>query len=396
MNGVAVFFSDTDPSSLPIAASIGVGLICLYYLTVWLAAGRNPAPGPVVVRYDPPRGISPAMARYLLKKGFDEKCFTSALLNMAAKNYVEFEPQPGGYQLNRGRALETALCPDEKVLGALLLGPAVNIRLNADHRERISLAVRAMDQVLRRAAFPTYLREPRNLLLPGVLASAILIGILISFLNLEDSRMVWIGTVVAIFLGALCPVLVLYMSHVWRGRARGMDEIGISAGQTILITCLVVPFVVVEAMLLIVLGYITSPWFLGPLLLLSALVFLMHVALKARTSEGQKLVDEIAGFRQFLLSVEADRLSRTPRPQLTPELFEKLAPYAFALDVHEAWAEQFSDVSAANTAAIETLQSGTAGSTMTLDLSGFTVFVQRWFPFPLRELKISVGPLHRG
>jgi hypothetical protein len=132
------------------------------------------------------------------------------------------------------------------------------------------------------------------------------------------------------------------------------------------------------------------------LLLLFALVFLMHLALKARTPEGQKLVDEIAGFRQFLLSVEADRLSRTPRPQLTPELFERLAPYAFALDVHEAWAEQFANVAAANTAAIETWQDGTEGSTMTLDLSGFTVFVQRWFPFPLRGIKIDVGAMHGG
>jgi len=395
MNVVAVFFSDTDPSALPIAASIGVGLTCLYYLAVWLALGRNPSPGPVVVHYDPPRSISPAMMRYLLIKGFDEKCFTSALLNMAAKDYLQFEPQPGGYQLNRGRAEETVLSPDEKVLGILLLGRDSHIRLNADHRERISLAVRAMDQVLHRAVFPAYVREPRILLLPGVLGSAVLIAVLISFLNLEDSRFVWLGTAVAILLGALCPVLVLYMSHVWRGRARGIDEIGISMGQAIQVSCIVVPFVLVEITIVIVLGYLSSPWFLGPLLLLFALVFLMHLALKARTPEGQKLVDEIAGFRQFLLSVEADRLSRTPRPQLTPELFERLAPYAFALDVHEAWAEQFTNVAAANTAAVETLQDGTEGS-MTLDLSGFTVFVQRWFPFPLRELKIDVGPMHGG
>jgi hypothetical protein len=391
MNVVAVFFSDTEPTALPTAASIGVGLICLYYLAVWLVAGRDSAPGPMVVRYDPPRGISPAMMRYVVKKGFDDKCFTSALLNMAAKDYLRFEPQPGGYQLDRGRAEETILAPDEKVLGTLLLGRGFNIRLNADHRERISLAVRAMDEVLHRASFPAYIREPRNLLLPGMLGSAVLIVILISLMNLEDSRFVWLGTAVAIFLGALCPVLVLYMSHMWRGRARGMDEIGISAGRIIQITCLVVPFVLVEVTIIIVLGYLTSPWFLGPLLLLFALVFLMHLALKARTPEGQKLVDEIAGFRQFLLSVEADRLSRTPRPQLTPELFERLAPYAFALDVHEAWAEQFTDVSAANTAAVETLQDGTAGS-LTLDLSGFTVFVQRWFPFPLRDLRIDIGP----
>jgi hypothetical protein len=33
---------------------------------------------------------------------------------------------------------------------------------------------------------------------------------------------------------------------------------------------------------------------------------------------------------------------------------------------------------------------------MTLDLSGFAVFVQRWFPFPMRKLKIDVGIMQGG
>jgi Predicted membrane protein (DUF2207) len=388
---LAASLQGLDPGSFPTGAAIGIGLICLYYLLACLIARRNPHPGPLVVRYDPPRGVSPAIVRYLLIKGFDEKCFASALLNMAAKDYVQFEPQPGGYQISRGRADESILSPDERVLGTLLLGRGFNLRLNADHRGRISLAVRAMDDVIHRSVVPAYLREPRYLLLPAVLASALVFPIWISSMNLLDSRFVWMGTVTAIFLGVLCPVLVLYLSHVWRGMARGMDEVGISAGQVIQVSCLVAPFVLVEVVVLIVLGYMTSLWYVMSLLLLFGLVFLMHSVLKTRTPEGQKLVDEIMGFRQFLLSVEADRLRRTPRPQLTPELFEKLAPYAFALDVHEAWAEQFTNVAAANTAAVESWQNGMEGSSMTLDLSGFTVFVQRWYPFPLRTLKIDLG-----
>lgn len=391
MNLLAATLLEVEPGAVPFAAAVGVGLVCLYYVIVWFVAGRNPSARPLVANYDPPRGLSPALMRYLLIKGFDEKCFSSALLNMAAKGYVQFEPQPGGYQVNRGPADESVLSPEEKVLGALLLGHGSNLQLNADHRERISLAVRAMDEVLQSAVVPAYLREPRNLLLPAMIGSAVVLAIWISSLHLLDSTYVWIGTVTTLFLGALCPVLVLYLLHIWRGMARGMDEIGVSTGRVIQITTIVVPFVLVEAVLVIVLGYLTSPWYVTSLLLLLGLVFLTHSVLRTRTPEGQQLADEILGFRQFLRSVEADRLSRTPRPQLTPELFERLSPYAFALDVHEAWAEQFTDVTAANTAAVETWQNGMEGSSMTLDLSGFTVFVQRWFPFPLRGLKIDLG-----
>ena len=391
MNLLAATLVEVEPGEVPLAAAVGVGLVCLYYFIVWFVAGRNPSPRPLVANYDPPRGFSPALMRYLLIKGFDEKCFSSALLNMAAKGYVQFEPQPGGYQVNRGPAGESVLSPEEKVLGTLLLGRGPNLQLNADHRERISLAVRAMDEVLQSAVVPAYLREPRNLLLPAMIGSAVVLAIWIPSLHLLDSTYVWIGTVTTLFLGALCPVLVLYLLHIWRGMARGMDEIGVSAGRVIQITTIVVPFVLVEAALVIALGYLSSPWYVASLLLLLGLVFLMHSVLRTRTPEGQQLADEILGFRQFLRSVEADRLSRTPRPQLTPELFERLSPYAFALDVHEAWAEQFTDVTAANTAAVETWQNGMEGSSMTLDLSGFTVFVQRWFPFPLRGLKIDLG-----
>lgn len=180
MNVLAASLREVDPSEIPFAAALGVGLICLYYLAVWFIAGRNPGSLPIVAHYDPPRDISPALMRYVLIKGFDEKCFSSALLNMAAKSYVQFERQPGGYQLSRGPAEDSVLSADEKVLGALLLGRGFNLRLNADHRERVSLAVRAMDEVLQSAVVPAYLREPRNLLLPAMFGSALVLAIWIS------------------------------------------------------------------------------------------------------------------------------------------------------------------------------------------------------------------------
>jgi len=42
--------------------------------------------------------------------------------------------------------------------------------------------------------------------------------------------------------------------------------------------------------------------------------------------------------------VDADRLQTIARPDKTPQLFERFLPYAFALGVEHAWAEQFSTV----------------------------------------------------
>ena len=46
----------------------------------------------------------------------------------------------------------------------------------------------------------------------------------------------------------------------------------------------------------------------------------------------------------FLTAVDADRLQTIARPDKTPQLFERFLPYAFALGVEHAWAQQFSQV----------------------------------------------------
>jgi uncharacterized membrane protein len=65
---------------------------------------------------------------------------------------------------------------------------------------------------------------------------------------------------------------------------------------------------------------------------------------RAYTVEGRKIVDEIEGFKWFLSVTEKERLTFHNPPQQTPELFEKMLPYALALGVEHEWAQQFASV----------------------------------------------------
>jgi uncharacterized membrane protein len=72
---------------------------------------------------------------------------------------------------------------------------------------------------------------------------------------------------------------------------------------------------------------------------------LFHYLLKAPTRAGRQLMDRVEGFRMFLKAVDGDRMSRmTAPPNMTPQLFERFLPYALALGVEHAWAEQFAQV----------------------------------------------------
>jgi uncharacterized membrane protein YgcG len=69
--------------------------------------------------------------------------------------------------------------------------------------------------------------------------------------------------------------------------------------------------------------------------------------LKAPTLYGRKIMDQIEGLRMYLGTAEKDRLDALTPPADTPEQFEKMLPYAIALNVENEWNKRFERVFAA-------------------------------------------------
>jgi uncharacterized membrane protein len=92
---------------------------------------------------------------------------------------------------------------------------------------------------------------------------------------------------------------------------------------------------------------LNSGWFLPFILPALALPLVISAFwwISAPTPDGRKILDHIAGFKQYLSIAEGERLDRmTGAPDDTPELFEKYLPYAIALGVENRWANRFADV----------------------------------------------------
>lgn len=66
--------------------------------------------------------------------------------------------------------------------------------------------------------------------------------------------------------------------------------------------------------------------------------------LRAPTPKGRLLLDQLMGFKLYLEVAEQEDLDRAHPPEKTPELFERFLPFAVALGVEQAWAEQFAQV----------------------------------------------------
>ena len=87
-------------------------------------------------------------------------------------------------------------------------------------------------------------------------------------------------------------------------------------------TCLVPPVLIV----LVVLGLLFYQW------------------LKRPTHAGRALMDGVEGLRMCLRTAESDRVAGFESPEKTPEPFERLLPYAIALDVENEWTKRFDSV----------------------------------------------------
>jgi len=64
--------------------------------------------------------------------------------------------------------------------------------------------------------------------------------------------------------------------------------------------------------------------------------------LKRKSLLGRQAADQIAGFRQFLLKTEQDRLDRIGAPEEADQDLARHLPYAIALEVKEAWGDHLS------------------------------------------------------
>src|SRR3954469_6909267 len=111
-------------------------LLLAFYVVCWWAVGRDPKIGVVSPRYEPPAGISPGVARYILTGGSDGTTLAAVLAGLAAKGVVAIQPDQGSYAITLLNS-SSALLPDEASLVKTLFKVEVTAQLYADSKAPI-------------------------------------------------------------------------------------------------------------------------------------------------------------------------------------------------------------------------------------------------------------------
>jgi hypothetical protein len=332
-----------DNQDLLIGAA-GFVLILIYYVIAWTLVGRDPKAGTIVVRYDPPAGLSPAAMRYLERMGYDNKVFTAAILDMAVKGYLTIREEGGTYTLKRGQADENVLSAEERMAAKVMFTLRDELWLHQENHSFVSGAMKALKLALKIAEDRTYfVRNTSYMILPVLLSVIVVAGVTVSrggpamamagFITLWLS--IWTLAVAGMIKGA---------GQTWRAAVAGGPQRVALMGKAFSLSLFILPFLGGEVMGLWFFSKVSSR---GVVLSFAGMVTLhivFHHLLKAPTKTGRALMDQVEGFKMFLGKVEGDRLNRVNPPTQTPEAFEKFLPYALALGVEQAWAEKFSSV----------------------------------------------------
>jgi uncharacterized membrane protein YgcG len=338
------WLSDYGP---PAVGFLGLLAILSFYFTAWHRAGRDPKAGTVVPLFDPPDDLSPAGMRYVREMSTDNRAFAAALVDMGVRGHVKIEEVDGGWLEGESRTIErlpgqVPLPEDEQAALSQLLSTGEIIAMKQKNWEKFSSAKSALDGALK-AKYEGKLFK-RNY---GWAAAGL--GVFIAALWFAAASVALASgfatpLTIGVAIGAAVATLLFILAQ---------QEMR-SGGK-----CLINALAVLFGFGALALG---APLFLEALstgwwfpLLLPALALPIVISafwwISAPTIEGRKVLDHVAGFKQYLSITERERLDRMTPPKNTPELFEKYLPYAIALGVENHWADRFAPVLAAAAAA---------------------------------------------
>jgi hypothetical protein len=333
------------------------GLLFLYYLIAWFWIGPEPKPGAFVARYEPPENLSPAAARYIASGTTDGRSFAAVLAQLALRRCIRVESMNGKYKLSRlmsDRATESALAPEEKrVLAELFAdGPAIELSGAMDQRNAAQNGRYVFDihVELTKDLGGKYFNRHAGFIVLGVLATFASALVLAVTAHGRDASAAVFFTLWVLFCGLIVGMMIeLSLASAWKAAVKTGKGL-----KTLLPASAAVA--VFSGAIALLLKNLTEGVSLSFSLMLAAFLLInlgWGPMLKRKSLLGRQVSDQIAGFRQFLVKVDQDKLNRLSPEGDAPQDLDRFLPYAIALEVKEAWGDQLSQTFLASSVVAE-------------------------------------------
>ncbi len=332
----------------------GIALVSvlIFYLVAWNAVGRDPPKGTIIPLFHPPEGISPALAGYIRDYGWRGgwRGFTAAALSLATKGLLVFDDSGEDIVLSRTKTKKPSekLPPGENAIFNWVEGKSGKVTIDKANGKSLATAFSNFKSAVENENRNRFFKRNLGYVVVGAILTAASLAFVLFFGGLpQDEIGLLIGSVmVGVFLGIfVIPVVrALFGSR--------------SVGSTVAIgfNLLILGFVGIS--ILSVAGNILGSLPQGygqnivgtvfrngfPLMLVAsfaAMNGIFYYLLRAPTAAGRVVMDQIEGLELYIRTAESQRLNMAGAPDLDATHFEKILPYAVALNAEKPWSEAF-------------------------------------------------------
>lgn len=330
----------------------------LVLLSCRLAAGRHLNPGVSSPEFEPPDGIGPAEARYILERAYDDRCLAAAIVSMAVKRALRIEEEPSRSPV---RQFDFRLVPlgktgkgltvTERAIYATMFPRPENLTLTSDSengrqvdRARSTAASWLMALHDRRVFFSNSKCTLAGVAL-AVATAAILPYVFQVARNTEGFFTAWFAPAL------ITPLLAALIALTWsvmKNRSRSTRQ-----GAHLLF------FYLLMGLCCVSLTYLARSFLqdvrsgeiaeielaaIGSGTLFGCFIILLFALKTAPTKAGRRLIDRLEGFALYLRTAEEERLKFFGHPENTPARLERLRPYIVALGEPDTWTEELANV----------------------------------------------------
>lgn len=331
-----------DYSALGLSITAISAIIVLIILIVLYKKYGVDKPIVIVPRFEPPEGLSPLAVGYIYDSSADDRDFSAMIFYWADKGYIKIEDDNKSFILHKVKDLDSA--PDEeKILFNALFG-------SRDSLSTKEIASTNLGLILQNKVKPALVRRfskgeqslkakkserMSNLAAIIAIIFAIVSGIAI---NIGDMEFAVFCVFINIFYFAICSVLVWSASrkHEISTPLTILFAI-IMIVMTLIVTAVTFSFAITvrcTPILVFISCAISS--------ILIAVAAILSQLITKRSEYGQKIVEEILGYREFIEKVEIDQL-KTLIDQ-DPEYYYHNLSYAIALGLEDKWSKKFENL----------------------------------------------------
>ncbi|MBY0532045.1 MAG: DUF2207 domain-containing protein [Xanthobacteraceae bacterium] len=337
------FFFDNIAASLSV---LGFAMVFFYFFYQWFRYGRDPASGTIIPVFEPPTGMSAAGMRYVDRyANFDDKGFTAAIVELGVKGHLKITEDKGVTTVEK-RDGSKPVHDGEEAIKRHFFTKKKTLELKQANHVQIGGAREALKSNLARL-YGNHFRHNYGKWGWGLFLTFVAVVLCLTGIGIQFSRVYASDA----FVGTLLPIIPLLLaSFALNNGFTARNDNGFLIGVGVV-------FGIIPAAIGLWYVWRSVDGFYEVIPTICAFASTMLCAfylewMEAPTPQGRKALDHIEGFREYLGTAdEGPRLEALNPPAKTPELFERMLPYAIALDVENTWAEKFKNVLAAAAAA---------------------------------------------